>query len=324
MPAISSELSITDRLGAWKARWGIGRMTYLVPPGLYAIGEPGPDDPLLVTANYKMSYDIVRRELAGYNVWLLVLETFGINVWCAAGKGSFGTEELIRQVLQTQLKRVVNHRQLILPILGAPGVAAHVVRSLTGFSVRYATIRAADIPEFLDNGMKSTRRMQELTFTFRERLVLTPIELVQGVRNSLPLLAVLFLVVALASGTFAPQGGLYAILGYLGALLAGTVVTPLLLPWLPTRSFAVKGAVTGIVWALLWLLLAGEGWSGFERAACLMLLPAVSAFFALNFTGSTPFTSRSGVKKEMRLSLPVMACSLVAGIVVWLAGRFLA
>jgi CO dehydrogenase/acetyl-CoA synthase delta subunit len=299
-------------------------MTYLVPPGLYAIGEPGPDDPLLVTANYKMSYDIVRRELSGYNVWLLVLETYGINVWCAAGKGSFGTEELIRQILLSQLNRVVNHRQLILPILGAPGVAAHVVRGLTGFSVRYATIRAADLPEFLDNGMKSKQRMQELTFTFRERLVLTPIELVQGVRNSLPLLAILFLVVALASGTFAPQAGLYAILGYLCALLAGTVAAPLLLPWLPARSFAVKGAVTGIVWALLLLLLAGDGWSGFERAACLLLLPAVSAFFALNFTGSTPFTSRSGVKKEMRLSLPVMACSLVAGIVVWLAGKFLA
>ena len=296
-------------------------MTYLVPPGLYAIGEPGADAPVLVTANYKMSYDIVRRELTGYNVWLLVLETFGINVWCAAGKGTFGSEELIRQVLLTQLDKVVSHRQLVLPILGAPGVAAHLVRTLTGFTVRYATIRAADLPLFLDGGMKTTPRMQALSFTFAERLVLTPIEVVQGGRNSLPLLAVLFLVNAFAGGSFMPGEGLHAVTAYLGAFLAGTVVTPLLLPWLPSRSFAVKGAFVGILWAFCWLFLLGNAGSVSGQIATLLMLPTVTAFFALNFTGSTPFTSRSGVKKEMRLSLPIMAALTVSGVIVWLTGR---
>ncbi len=157
VPRISSELRIGDRLGACKARWGIGRMEFIVPPGLYAVGHPTAADPVLVTANYKMSYDIVRRTMAGRNVWLLVLETYGINVWCAAGKGTFGTGELVRRVTSSGLARVVSHRRLILPILGAPGVAAHQVLQRCGFSVSYAAIRAADLPEYLDNGMVTTR-----------------------------------------------------------------------------------------------------------------------------------------------------------------------
>ncbi len=103
-------------------------MSYVVPAGLYALGNPCPDDPVVVTANYKMSYDIVRRELKGRNIWLLVLETNGINVWCAAGKGTFGTAELVNRVATTGLSSVVNHKLLLLPILGAAGVSAHEVR----------------------------------------------------------------------------------------------------------------------------------------------------------------------------------------------------
>src|SRR5512136_1017448 len=141
VPRIDTRLTLSDHLGACKARWGIGRLNYLVPAGLYAIGNPTPHDPVVVTANYKMSYDIVRRALAGRNVWLLVLETFGINVWCAAGKGTFGTDELVKRIEETGLTRVVSHRRLILPILGATGVAAYEVTGRTGFTINYATIR---------------------------------------------------------------------------------------------------------------------------------------------------------------------------------------
>ncbi|AJE04814.1 acetyl-CoA synthase subunit gamma [Geobacter pickeringii] len=317
MPQVSSELGFADRLGAWKARWGIGRMSYLVPPGLYAIGDPGADDPVVVTANYKMSYDLVRRALAGRRVWLLVLETHGINVWCAAGKGTFGTVELVQRIWQTGLHQVVQHRLLLLPILGAPGVAAHVIKQGTGFGVRYATIRATDLPEFLDNGMVTTPAMRELTFTLRERLVLVPVELVSSLPATLAIVAVLVAAGLLAGSPLAPAAA------YLGGVAAGAAVTPLLLPWLPTRSFAVKGVAAGMAWSLLWYLLAGgSGWDRTTAVAAFLCLPAVSSFYALNFTGSTPFTSRSGVKKEMRRSLPAMGLAVLAGIIVWLAGRF--
>ena len=293
----------------------MGRMSYLVPPGLYAVGDPGADDPVVVTANYKMSYDIVRQALTGRNVWLLVLETYGINVWCAAGKGSFGTGEIVRRVEATGLADIVRHRLLILPILGAPGVRAHEVQARTGFSIKYASVRASDLPGFFDSGMETTTRMRELTFTPYQRLVLTPVEVVAGVKKSLPLYVVLFVAGSLVEGTFSAAKGLIPVFAYTGALFAGAVAAPVLLPWLPTRSFSFKGAVAGLVWAFFWYLMRGEGWNSFEVIANFLLLPVVAAFFTLNFTGSTPFTSLSGVRKEMRLALPVMAGAAFVGLI---------
>jgi acetyl-CoA decarbonylase/synthase complex subunit gamma len=315
VPVIAAKLGRADRLGAWKARWGIGRMTYLVPPGLYAVGAPGPGDPVLVTANYKMSYDLVRSALAGRNAWVLVLQTYGINVWCAAGKGTFGTEELVARVEATRLARLVSHRTLLLPLLGAPGVAAHEVRARCGFEARFSALRAADIPALLDGGLLPTPAMRELTFTLRERLALIPIELVIALKGSLWILPPLALAAGWRDGAPSPAAALPAILAYLGALAAGTIVTPLALPWLPARSFAAKGAIVGVLWALI--VLAVTGWHGTTGAAAVLLLGAVSAFLALNFTGSTPFTSLSGVKREMRLSMPVMACAVAAGLALW-------
>lgn len=296
-------------------------MSYLIPPGLYAVGRPAPADAVVVTANYKMSYDLVRRSLAGRNVWLLVLETFGINVWCAAGKGTFGTDELVRRIGATGLAQVVTHRRLLLPILGAPGVAAHEVAGLTGFTVSYATIRADDLPAYLDNGMVTTPAMRELTFSFRERLVLLPVELVLALKPTAAVSAVIFLLAALLGGV---PAGLWTLLAYAGAVFTGIAVAPLLLPWLPARSFAVKGALAGLAWSAGYYLLAGgSNWSVPVAIAAFLTLSAVSAFYALNFTGCTTFTSRSGVKKEMRLALPVMGGVLAVSALLLAVGLFL-
>ncbi len=314
VPRISGELRFSDRTGRWKARWGIGRHSYLVPPGLYAIGSPDPQSPVLVTANYKMSYDILRHTLHGRNLWLLVLETFGINVWCAAGKGSFGTAELVHRIEAARLAEAVSHRTLLLPILGAPGVAAHEVARKTGFRIRYATIRAADLPEYLDNGRVTTPAMRELTFTLAERLVLVPVEVVLALK---PTLLITLLLLLLGWTTRDISAGLSLSGAFLGALAAGTVAAPILLPWLPGRSFAVKGALTGLAWSLLWYALGGKSLGLTAAAGTCLALTAVSAFYALNFTGSTPFTSRSGVKKEMRTALPAMLAALSGALLLW-------
>ena len=303
-----------DHFGTWKVRWGIGRSDYMVPPGLYAIGTPGDEDPVVVTANFKMSYDLVRSRLHGRNLWLLVLETFGINVWCAAGKGSFGTTELIRRLDETRLGQIVDHRCLLLPLLGAPGVAAHEVSRATGFQIRYAAIRAADLPAFLDNSMTTTADMRKLSFTLYERLVLIPVEALQALKVMLPLAALLFL---LGWGLQGVPTGVAAATGLLGAAAAGTIMVPLLLPWLPSRRFAVKGALVGAVWGALWLAGMGRHLAWPAAAGTLLALLAVSAFYALSFTGSTPFTSRSGVRRELRHALPAMTASLGGAVLLW-------
>ncbi|MDH3345259.1 MAG: mercury methylation corrinoid protein HgcA, partial [Desulfobacteraceae bacterium] len=137
VPKISSTLVWADRWGSIKARWGVGRMHYTVDPGLYALGAPGDRSPVLVTANYKMSFDRLREALPERNAWILVLDTNGINVWCAAGKGTFGTDELVRRIEFSQLNRVVSHTELILPQLAGPGVAAHKVKKRSGFKAIY-------------------------------------------------------------------------------------------------------------------------------------------------------------------------------------------
>jgi hypothetical protein len=320
-PRLSAEWRPTDHFGAWKARWGIGRMTYLVPPGLYAIGNPAQEDEVAVTCNYKMTFDILRRELAGRNLWLLVLETHGINIWCAAGKGTFGTEEVIRRVEATGLSAVVSHRRLLLPILGAPGVAAHEVKRRTGFEVRYAAIRASDLPAYLDNGQETTPGMRELTFSLRERLALVPVEIVMSLKvMAVASLLVFGMEIALNHGSLAP--GLLTVLALLGAMLVGTFVTPLLLPWLPGPSFALKGTVVGLAWAAAcWSLRPAA--NPLSTMGLFLVLPAVSAYYALNFTGCTPFTSLSGVKREVRLALPVMGGALGCGLLLWIAGSLL-
>ena len=76
-------------------------MHFRVEPGLYALGDPSTSSPVLVTANYKMSFDRLRSSLPGRDTWILVLDTKGINVWCAAGKGSIGTDELVTCIAET-------------------------------------------------------------------------------------------------------------------------------------------------------------------------------------------------------------------------------
>jgi acetyl-CoA decarbonylase/synthase complex subunit gamma len=296
-------------------------MDFMVPPGLYAIGHPDSDSPVLVTANYKMSYDIIRQTLAGRSCWLLLLETYGINVWCAAGKGTFGTGELVRRVVSAELAKVVTHRRLILPILGAPGMAAHEVARRCGFSVSYATIRADDLPEYLDNGMVTTPAMKQLTFSFCERLILIPVEVMLTLK-SIAIIGGVALILATLLGS--RTAGLTALCAYVGAVLSGIVLGPLLLPWLPGKSFAIKGTVIGLLWSGLFYVFAeGSNWNFAITTALFLALPAISAFHTLNFTGCSTFTSRSGVKKEMRIALPAMGGALAISIILLLAGRFL-
>ncbi len=295
-------------------RWGIGRSSYIVPPGLYAIGTPDSTCPVIVTANYKLSYDIVRSSLARRNLWLLVLETYGINVWCAAGKGNFGTRELVERIGKTQLAGLVTHRQLQLPVLGAPGVAAHEVQRATNFKVNYATIRASDLAEYLDNGLQATDAMRELSFSLRERAALIPVEMVLAVKRLLPLLAIVLLL-----GWWQADWsvGMLADVVLLGAVFSGTVAAPLLLPFLPGASFACKGALTGLLWCGICAATIGLGNGPAAILGSLLGLTAVSAFFSFNFTGSTPFTSLSGVRKELRLALPLLAVAVIASVVSW-------
>lgn len=326
LPQISSALTRQDNWGTIKARFGVFRMDYRVSPGLYALGNPHDSSPVLVTANYKMSFDRLRNALPRRDAWILVLDTDGINVWCAAGKGTFGTEELIGRIKSSGLADIVKHRKLILPQLGAPGVAAHLAAKLSGFKVQYGPVRAEDLPAYLDAGSKATEQMRIMNFPLKERAVLIPIELMEALKVFLIIAPVLLII----SGIIGPAGfrinagsyGLFAVLAILCAIASGAVFSTLLLPYLPGRAFSIKGLSAGIIVSLILLYLRNinlQAWPGrIEVLSWLLIIPAVSSFLAMNFTGCSTYTSLSGVKKEMRRALPLQIAAITIGTGAWI------
>ncbi|MBI4678666.1 MAG: acetyl-CoA synthase subunit gamma [Elusimicrobia bacterium] len=307
---VDSELRWPDILGAWKARWGIGRMDYKVEPGLYALGRPDGDSPVFVSANYKMSFDRLRAALAGMDGWILVLDTKGINVWCAAGKGTFGTEELIGRLTSTRLADKVAHRVLIVPQLGAVGVRGVEVASRSRFRVVFGPVRAEDLPAFLAAGMQAEPAMRRVSFGLLDRLVLSPMDLVGWGKYLLPLSAILWFLGE-------PMGALALVLG----LLAGGVLTPALLPYLPFRSFSGKGALAGAGLAALSAAvmprLDGPSLAWGQGLSWTAVIASLSSVIALYFTGASTYTSLSGVRKEIRWALPVQIAGLLAGAACW-------
>jgi len=320
VPVVRTKLSRLDILGKVKARIGIGRMNYKVEPGLYAVGNARPDSPVFVSANYKLSFDTLRCGLSGLDAWILVLDTKGINVWCAAGKGTFGTDELVERIEKSGLDRVVSHRTLILPQLGAPGVAAHEVTRRTRFKVVYGPVRASDIRRYLAAGMEATPEMRRVRFNIKDRFVLTAIELTNPFKYLVVATAVFWVFTLLGL----PLLSWKAWYPYLGAILIGGFIVPVLLPWIPGRPFAWKGWLLGVAWAVFvnfkqgLLPLAAESWE--QAVARLLILPAISAFLAMGFTGSSTYTSLSGVLKEMRYAVPAILGSASAGVVFLLIG----
>ncbi|NTV51577.1 MAG: hypothetical protein HGA76_00985 [Candidatus Firestonebacteria bacterium] len=303
IPIVDAVFTFRDRFRHWGYRWGVGRMTAEVTPGLYRLGSPDAQSPVLVSANYRMSFDQLRRALVGRAVWILVLDTKGINVWCAAGKGTFGTEELVRRLDRDRLSDVVTHRKVIVPQLGAPGVAAHRVKQLSGFTVIWGPVHVRDLPDFLDRG-EAAPEMRRVTFTFAERVVLAPMELRPAF---LPLMGV-GVAVALAVGW--RSGAAFFL-----ASISAPVAIPALHDALPGTWLSVKG----VFWGLIASGMAAWAFSvsGWPLLALGLSVTAVSAFLGLNFTGSTTYTPVNGVKREMKGMLPGIISAAGLGLILW-------
>ncbi|OHD21903.1 MAG: hypothetical protein A2Y38_05390 [Spirochaetes bacterium GWB1_59_5] len=320
MPVASTTLNPADVWGGIKARWGVGRMAYSVLPGLYAVGTPGPDSSVFVTANYKMSFDALRSSLGGIDCWVLVLDTKGINVWCAAGKGTFGTDELVSRISRVKLSSIVSHRRIILPQLGAPGVSAPELAKRSGYHVEWGPVRAADIPAWIAAGQEKNDAMREVTFDLGDRMAVAPVE----IAHSWPIIAAALALGALF-GLPAGEGwmrrAISAAIILVGTIPVGTLLFPALLPWLPSRSFVVKGALLGAAWAALGALLFHVPLMA-ALGGVFVAAPTV-AFLSLNFTGASTFTCQPGTLLEVEKSFWPMIVSLVAGIALAAASRFM-
>ena len=312
---VDSRWMSADRRGAIRCRLSRSR-SHSVAPGLYALGRPGQDSQVVVTANYKLTFDILRKDLEGIDCWILVLETRGIDVWSAAADGTFGTEELVARIAKARLTEVVRHRELTLPRLGARGVSALLVQKQTGFHVRYGPVRSKDLPTYLVSG-QATREMRRVRFGTLDRLILVPVELTRSLKLFLVFALVAILYAGLTPGGVELQKawvGVWPLFALgMGAVLAGSVLVPLLLPWVPPRAFTAKGWLLGALvnGALLHGTAFGQGMDPFLLAACWLFFPASAGYFALSFAGATTFTNPSGVRRDIRRSLPFFIAAAV-------------
>jgi acetyl-CoA decarbonylase/synthase complex subunit gamma len=172
--------------------------------------------------------------------------------------------------------------------------------------------------------------MRRVQFSLSDRLALTPADVVYYGRYALLLTFAMALLSGFGAGIYdltrVPWQAIRAALPILGGALAGAVLTPALLPWLPGRSFSAKGAWAG---GLYLLVLAGiafwnpslrPNWS--DLAAWLFLIPAVASFVGMNFTGSSTYTSLSGVRKEMSVAVRLQVAAFLLGLVFWILARF--
>jgi len=322
IPMASTDLTVSDYWEHVRCRTSAFRNNYAVNPGLYAVGTPNRNSDVVVSANYKLSFDALRKALKGLNTWVLVLDTKGINVWCAAGKGTFGTDELIRLISITKLDQIVDHRKIIVPQLGAPGISAYKVKKSAGFKVCYGPVRAEDIGAYIATGYKATREMRTVMFPLIDRLILTPMEINPAMKKYYPVYALMILAFfGLQPGGIvfkdALEGGLPFLMLGLISVSTGALLTPVFLPFIPFRSFAVKGWITGMVSVFLFAkFIAMIGHLNIILLIfAYLFFPLASSYIALQFTGATTFTGMSGVKKELKVSIPLYIFGLAVCLV---------
>lgn len=286
-------------------------VTRIFPPyprfatGLYRIGQPDRTSPVLVTGNYELTVRRVVRELDGaVDCWLVVANSRGINVWCAAGGGHFAATDVISALKTCGVMDVVDHHALILPQLCANGVDGRKIRHETKWRVLWGPVRAGDIPAYLAADCQKSDAMRRVRFPLKDRLEMTTVTLVfYGV-----ILALLGLVfwrphVVLVLGVMALLAYAY------GAFL----------PWIPGRDGLAKGAVLAALmlaglwaWSLGWAHLPAESlynWSlGLGFLAC---------FVGAEFQGMSPLMR--GVQANWTIEALVGLATLIAyGVGRWL------
>jgi len=138
--------------------------------GLLKIGNPGRDAPLFLTCNYILSVERVKKALSGMNCYLLIANSRGINVWCAATGGLLTNHSVISVLKTSGIERLVDHRRVILPQLAASGVEAKVIKEKTGWEVIWGPVYAKDIPRFIENELRKASEMREVSFPLTSRV----------------------------------------------------------------------------------------------------------------------------------------------------------
>ncbi len=254
-------------------------LPHATPPGLRAIGAPGPDAPVLVTGNYTLTVRRLVSALRGRDVWLLVANSRGINVWCAAGGGHFTAHDVIAAVRAARLGERIDHRLLILPQLAATGIEPHQILEVTGFASRWGPARLEHLPEFLDRGCKVKKSHRVMRFPAWERAEMATMW-------AIPIAALAALVLAFVAGGRVAAVAAAAIV----AALYGVFLALPRVPIVGTAKWLTFGGAAGLATlAGTGALVLTGGAPANAVAALAVTLLATVAILSLDIAGTTPY-----------------------------------
>ncbi|MFZ0890152.1 MAG: HgcAB-like fusion protein [Candidatus Binataceae bacterium] len=278
--------------------------------GLVTIGNPDRNSPVLLTGNFRLTVERVKRAIEGIDAYLLVANSRGVNVWCAATGGLLTNHDVVSVLKTSGIEKMVNHRRVILPQLAATGIETKVVEEKSGWRIVWGPVYAAAIPTFVRNGFKKTPEMREVSFPWPERLEM-------AVAWAFPISLLALALIPLWGRGVVPLVGLVWALS-----LVIFLAFPLYEHRLRTKGKSVgfvlfdfgERAVPIALWGLFMVALAAGTLLGGEFSWGLVLRWGLSSLvvillLSLDLTGSTPLY-KSGLHEDrlLRITLDAQRC----------------
>lgn len=247
--------------------------------GLFPIGNPGNSSPVIVTGNYTETVRRMKKTMRGQDVWLLVANSKGINVWCAASGGHFTHHDIISAVVVSRATEKVANHTLILPQLGATGIERKKVTEATGWETIWGPARIEDLPEFLRQGHLATPFQRYMRFPLWERMEMATLW-------GIPMIVLGFFIFLLLGGWrvgFSVSVAAAFISYGIFAALPGLVIQGWK-KWITFAVFAFAGVLIG--WSILYI--ASDITQKFLFLSALGVVIEMLAF-SVDLAGTTPW-----------------------------------
>ena len=118
--------------------------------GIYEIGNPDENSPVLVTTNFSLTYFIVSGEIESSKVpsYLLVMDTEGLSVMTAWAAGKFVADLIGPFVKKSGIEDKVKHRKLVIPGYAA-AESGGLEEELPGWEIMIGPRDGSLIPAYL-------------------------------------------------------------------------------------------------------------------------------------------------------------------------------
>ncbi len=276
-------------------------LPHRAPIGLMRVGKPGRGSPVLVTGNFTLTVRRLRDALGGHDAWLLVANSKGINVWCAAGGGHLTHHDIVSVIRTSRIADMVDNREVILPQLCATGVERRRINEATGFKARWGPARLEDLPAFLDRGARVHKRERFMRFPLWERMEMAAMWSMPMLIITLPILALVF--------------------DFEAAVVAGAAIALLvfglfgLLPWLTiqgrTRFVTFTGCASTAALLVSLMLLAMGAVTPAHLAVVVVSCFGAMAILSVDLAGTTPWYGSyiNTFHNEAQIELVVDRCT---------------